>query len=104
MFPPGGHKGQGPLPPLSLKATVANVLTTTDYLERRDNNKKPFVSPSVTDSLVGHWGWGWGKTGLTQMFPIKGREFGKGGRLAPIGLQPVWCTSWLKVPFDLYVF
>jgi hypothetical protein len=58
-----------------LKATVANVLTTRDYLERSGNNKKPFVSFTVTDSFVGHWGWGWGKAGLQQMFPMKGKYF-----------------------------
>lgn len=52
MFPPG-DTGPGLPSTLSLKATVANVLTTTDYLARSGNNKKAFVSFTGTDFFVG---------------------------------------------------
>lgn len=85
MFPPGDTRARAPShppPTLSLKATVANVLTTTDYLGRRGNNKKPFVSPSVTDSFVGHWGWGWGRQASNKCFLSKASGSVM-GRIAP---------------------
>lgn len=47
-------------------------------------------------------GWGWGKTGLKQMFPIKGKYFDNGEN-SPFGLWPVWWTSWHKLPLGFYV-
>lgn len=91
-----GHKGQGSLPPFPWKPQLQMFWQQRIILKGAGNNKKPFVSFTVTDSFVGHWGRGWGKTSLKQMFPIKGKYFDN----SPIGLQPAWWTSWLKQLLD----